>query len=149
MSAYIYALQPPSKTVTIRLPDGKITGAAILSFAYKPYLFGQGADAANRRLDKITVQPRRRAWANRAQPEYVVVGNPGELNGAPVMKWHPGWIAVIDEPNFGGLRTLGYYHEATGNVFEREQDVPGSGFGTPVPLTPAVDAAFDLTRLPG
>lgn len=103
MGAYIYRIDPPSKSRDIHVGDS-IYPAVALRYCYKPW-----SDVLlNEKIEREHVNPTRRAWRGKRTPPFVVVcdndkGTDYE-DGAQVRTWPKRRVTTRDEPDFAGRR---------------------------------------------
>lgn len=105
MGGYIYRLAAPAAIIEAALGEAEVA-LARLRYAYKPTRVGQGT---NERWYRQYVVLPCAAWSGRQLPAYAVpvfsidpnkLGEPED--GAPVLRWSPGQLAVNDDPDWDG-----------------------------------------------
>lgn len=105
MGAYIWGLCPPSSVVTAEF-NGENVLLGRIRYLYKPYGF---MDDRNARLYSRHGSPIEKSWENRITPTYVAVGeHTKHTNDATVLQWRQGQTLVVDDPNWGGMKVVGF-----------------------------------------
>lgn len=127
MGAYIYMVRSPRQNVKVTI-NSEVHEAARLCYLYKPWWPSIGRDRNT--LYNATITRMENLWrtANKTVSFVVVCDkDTGPKPGDSVRSWWPGWISVLDDPNYGGTVYLGKLTLAIGGVWQVEAYQPTLG----------------------
>ena len=105
MGAYRYGMCPPSRVVDAII-DGQPTKLGYIRYLYKPY--GLFNSDLNKRFEHRHEMPIWTRWEGLETPPYVAISDSkGPADGDNVLQWRQGALFVLDDPNFGGMPSIG------------------------------------------
>jgi len=141
MGAYIYMVRSPKQNVRVNIL-GSNRDAARLCFLYKPWGMSFGEPDRNAPFNALAARMEN-LWKASATVSFVVVcdKDKGPKPGDAVRSWKPGWITVVDEPDYGGTAYIGRLTEKVAGVWQVEAYQP-----TPSQLEIAYNQGVNAVR---
>lgn len=126
MGAYIYMVRSPKQNVRVNVL-GQVREAARLCYLYKPWGIHFGEPDRNAPYNAVAARMEK-SWAGKTVSFVVVCDkDKGPKPGDAVRSWKPGWITVVDDPDYGGTAYIGTLTEKVDGVWQVKPYEPTLG----------------------
>ena len=128
MGAYVYMVRSPKQNVQVNVL-GQVREAARLCYLFKPWGMSFGEPDRNKPYWAVAARMENLWKASGKAVSFIVScdKDKGPKPGDAVRSWKPGWITVVDEPDFGGTAYIGTLTEKVDGVWQVKPYEPTLG----------------------